>query len=113
MDGGARGRRRTGRGCTRVEWRRRLVGLVNIRLRQIDLFVQVLELIEDPILVGDLRLMTLVGCLLIGIEAADDCLEQALQFVRHLYHRVQHTASLHRGFGRRRGRTPNRAEPRL
>ena len=82
LTGGARDRCRTRRGCVGVERRRGLAGLVHICLRQIYLLGQMLELVGDLVVVDDLGLVTLVRRLLVGVEAADDGLEQALQLVR-------------------------------
>ena len=113
MTEGSRGRHRSHHGCAWVERRRGLAGLVHICLCQNYLLGQVLELVGDLIVVGDLGLVALVHRLLIGVEAADDGLEQGLKLVRRFRHRVQHAACLGGRLGWRRDHAPDRGEPRV
>ena len=82
-----------------VDHGRGLARLIHICLSEFDLLGEVLELGGDLLVVGELRLMSFVGYLLVRIEAADDGLEQALQLVRGLRHGVEHATGLRRGFG--------------
>lgn len=113
---GAPGRRRSGRKCVGVArrggvWRRgRLASLIYICLRLIDLFGQMFELFGDLVVVRDLRLVALVGGLLVGVKAAENGLEQAVQLFHGVCFLVKHATGLRRGFGRSRGRAPNRGE---
>lgn len=96
-----------------IDRRRGFAGLIHIRLRQIDLLRQVLELVGDLVVVGDLCVVALVGGLLVVVEAAQDGLEEALHLVGGFRHRIQHATGLRGGLGRCRGRDPDQSEPRV
>lgn len=55
-----------------------LASFIHIGLGEIDLFGEEFELGGDLVIVGELRLGPLVGCLPIRVQAADDRLEQVL-----------------------------------
>ena len=95
----ARWRCASGDGRRGVDGRRSLAGLVHVGLCEVDLLGEELDLGGDLVVVGDLRLVMLVGGLFICIEAADYGLEQVLQLVRGLRHGVEHAAGLRRGLG--------------
>ena len=94
-----------------VDHGRGIARLIHICLGEIDLLGEVLELDEDLFVIGEPRLVSLVGCLLARTEAVDDRLQQVLQLVDGLRHRVENAAGLRQGFGRRRGLAPNQPYP--
>ena len=61
-----------------VDCGRGLARLIQIFLGEIDLLGEVLELGGDLLVVGELRLVSLVGRLLVRIELANDQHEQTL-----------------------------------